>query len=99
MKTLQVPIIIYLMEAPRKIFFYLYVGRDFCELVADQTNIHAKYIQRKSGTTDTNCSRPQKYLCQIQRKSGTTDTNWEDTNVDEIRAYMGFLIYRDGRFT
>jgi hypothetical protein len=53
-KTLQAPIIIYLLEAPRKIFFYLYVGRDFCELVADQTNIHAEYLQRKSGTTDAN---------------------------------------------
>jgi hypothetical protein len=60
------------MEAPRKIFFNLYVGRDFCELVPDQTNIHAEYLQRKSGTTDT---------------------TWEDTNVDERRAYMGVLIY------
>jgi hypothetical protein len=49
-----------------------YVSRDFCELVADHKNIHAEYLQRKSGTTDT---------------------NWEDTNVDEIRAYMGVLIY------
>jgi hypothetical protein len=55
-----------------KDFFNSCVGRDFCELVADQTNIHAEYIQRKSGTTDA---------------------NWEDTNVDEIRAYMGVLIY------
>jgi hypothetical protein len=52
--------------------FDLYVGRDFCELVANQTNIHAEYIQRKSGGTDTNC---------------------EDTNVDEIRVYVGVLIY------
>jgi hypothetical protein len=55
-----------------KDFFDLYVSRDFCELVADQTNIHAEYLQRKSGTTDA---------------------DWEDTNVDEIRAYMGVLIY------
>jgi putative heme iron utilization protein len=41
MKTLQAPIIIYLMEAPRNMFS-IYVGRDFCELVADQTNIHAE---------------------------------------------------------
>jgi hypothetical protein len=52
--------------------FDLYVGRDFCELVAKQTNIHAEYLQRKPGTTDT---------------------HWEDTNVDDIRAYMGVLIY------
>jgi hypothetical protein len=37
-----------------KDFFDLYVGRDFCELVANQTNIHAEYLQRKPGTTDTN---------------------------------------------
>jgi hypothetical protein len=55
-----------------KDFFDLYVGTDFCELVANQTNIHAEYLQRKSGTTDT---------------------NWDDANVDEIRAYMGVLIY------
>jgi hypothetical protein len=36
-----------------KDFFDLYVSRDFCELVAIQTNIPAEYLQRKSGTTDT----------------------------------------------
>jgi hypothetical protein len=53
-----------------KDFFDLYVGRDFCELVENHTNFHAEYLQRKSGTTDT---------------------NWKDTNVDEIRAYMGLV--------
>jgi hypothetical protein len=37
-----------------KDFFDLHVSRVFCELVADGTNIHAKYLQRKSDTTDTN---------------------------------------------
>jgi hypothetical protein len=68
-KTSQASIISYLMEAPRKIFS-IYVGRDFCELVGNQTNNHAEYLQRKSGTTDT---------------------NWENTNVDEIRAYIGVI--------
>jgi hypothetical protein len=60
------------MEVPRKDFFDLYVVRDFYEIVANQTNIHAEYLQRKSGTTDT---------------------NWEGTNMDKIRAYMGWSIY------
>ena len=28
-----------------------------------------------------------------QRKAGTVDNNWEDTNVEEIQAYIGILIY------
>ena len=28
-----------------------------------------------------------------QRKAGTVDNNWEDTNAEEIQAYIGILIY------
>ena len=28
-----------------------------------------------------------------QRKAGTVDNNWEETNVEEIEAYIGILIY------
>jgi hypothetical protein len=33
-----------------------------------------------------------KYAASSQRKAGTVD-NWEDTNAEEIRAYVGILIY------
>ena len=35
-----------------KDFFELFVDREFFELVANQTNIHAKYLQKKSGKND-----------------------------------------------
>ena len=28
-----------------------------------------------------------------QRKAGTVDNNWEETNAEEIRAYIEILIY------
>ena len=28
-----------------------------------------------------------------QRKTGRADNNWEDTNAEEIQAYIGILIY------
>ena len=34
-----------------------------------------------------------KYAASSQRKSGTVDNNWEDTNAEDIRAYIGILIY------
>jgi len=35
-----------------------------------------------------------KYAALSQRKAGTVDNNWEDTNVKEIQAYIGILIYK-----
>ena len=29
----------------------------------------------------------------LQRKAGTVDNNWDDTNAEEIQAYIGILIY------
>lgn len=34
-----------------------------------------------------------KYAALSQRKVGTVDNNWEDTNAEEIQAYIGILIY------
>ena len=34
-----------------------------------------------------------KYAALLQRKVETRDNNWEDTNVEEIQAYIGILIY------
>ena len=34
-----------------------------------------------------------KYAASSQRKTGTVDKNWEDTNAEEIEAYIGILIY------
>ena len=34
-----------------------------------------------------------KYSALSQRKSGTVDNKWEDTNAEEIQAYIGILIY------
>jgi len=34
-----------------------------------------------------------KYAALSQRKAGTVDNNWEDTNAEEIQAYIGILIY------
>ena len=34
-----------------------------------------------------------KYAALSQRKAGTVDSNWEDTNAEEIQAYIGILIY------
>ena len=34
-----------------------------------------------------------KYAALSQRKTGTVDNNWEDTNAEEIQAYIGILIY------
>jgi len=34
-----------------------------------------------------------KYAALSQRKAGTVDNNWEDTNAEEIQAYIGNLIY------
>ena len=34
-----------------------------------------------------------KYAALSQRKAGTVDNNWEDTNEEEIQAYIGILIY------
>ena len=34
-----------------------------------------------------------KYAALSQRKAGTVDDNWEDTNAEEIQAYIGILIY------
>ena len=34
-----------------------------------------------------------KYSALSQRKAGTVDNNWEDTNEEEIQAYIGILIY------
>jgi hypothetical protein len=34
-----------------------------------------------------------KYAALSQRKAGTVDNNWEDTNAEEIQAYIGTLIY------
>jgi len=36
-----------------------------------------------------------KYAALSQRKAGTVDNNWEDTNVEEIQAYIRILIYMD----
>ena len=36
-----------------------------------------------------------KYADLSQRKAGTVDNNWEDTNGEEIQAYIGILIYMD----
>jgi hypothetical protein len=33
------------------------------------------------------------YAALSQRKAGTVDNNWEDTNAEEIQAYVGILIY------
>ena len=30
-----------------------------------------------------------KYAALSQRKAGTVDNNWEDTNAEEIQAYIG----------
>ena len=37
--------------------------------------------------------RTNKYATLSQRKAGTLDNNWEDTNAEEIQAYIGILIY------
>ena len=34
-----------------------------------------------------------KYAALSQRRAGTVDNNWEDTNAEEIQAYIGILIY------
>ena len=34
-----------------------------------------------------------KYAALSQRKAGTVDNNWEDTNSEEIQAYIGIMIY------
>jgi len=34
-----------------------------------------------------------KYAALLQRKAGTVDNNFEDTNAEEIQAYIGILIY------
>jgi hypothetical protein len=34
-----------------------------------------------------------KYAALSQRKAGSVDNNWEDTNAEEIQAYIGILIY------
>ena len=34
-----------------------------------------------------------KYAALSKRKAGTVDNNWEDTNVEEIKANTGILIY------
>ena len=34
-----------------------------------------------------------KYAALSQRKAGTVYNNWEDTNAEEIQAYIGILIY------
>jgi len=34
-----------------------------------------------------------KFAALSQRKAGTVDNNWEDTNAEEIQAYIGILIY------
>jgi hypothetical protein len=34
-----------------------------------------------------------KYAALSQRKTGTVNNNWEDTNAEEIQAYIGILIY------
>jgi len=34
-----------------------------------------------------------KYAALSQRKSVTVDNNWEDTNAEDIRAYIGIMIY------
>ena len=34
-----------------------------------------------------------KYAALSQRKAGTVDNNWEDTNAEEIQAYIGILTY------
>ena len=34
-----------------------------------------------------------KYAALSQRKAGAVDKNWEDTNAEEIQAYIGILIY------
>ena len=34
-----------------------------------------------------------KYAALSQRKAGTVDSNWEDTNAEEIQAYIGIPIY------
>jgi hypothetical protein len=34
-----------------------------------------------------------KYAALSQRRAGTVDNNWEDTNKEEIQAYIGILIY------
>jgi len=34
-----------------------------------------------------------KYAALSQRKAGTVDNNWEDTNAEEIQAYIAILIY------
>ena len=33
-----------------------------------------------------------KYAASSQRKAGTVDNSWEDTNAEEIQAYIGILI-------
>ena len=37
--------------------------------------------------------KKNKYAALSQRKVGTVDNNWEDTNAEEILAYIGILIY------
>jgi hypothetical protein len=34
-----------------------------------------------------------KYAALSQTKAGTVDNDWEDTNAEEIQAYIGILIY------
>ena len=34
-----------------------------------------------------------KYAALSQRTAGTVDNNWEETNAEEIQAYIGILIY------
>jgi len=34
-----------------------------------------------------------KYAVLSQRKAETVDNNWENTNAEEIQAYIGILIY------
>jgi len=34
-----------------------------------------------------------KYAALSQRKAGSVDNKWEDTNAEEIQAYIGILIY------
>jgi len=34
-----------------------------------------------------------KYAASSQRKAGTMDNNWENTNAEQIQAYIGILFY------
>jgi hypothetical protein len=60
---------------------------------SDSIVLLAVVLSRSAMIFTTKLRETNKYAALSQREAGTVDNNWEDTNVDEIEAYIGILIY------